>query len=91
MSSANVQSGINNLLSFLNYHEKEVECEFINSALYFLAEAQKEEGKYVVYGQRLCKLKIDSKIRLRNNWCQNDGDCENCIMSKTYGDQSEAI
>jgi len=53
--------------------------------------AQKKEGKYVTYDRKLCQLKIDSKIRLRNNWCENDGDCESCIMSKTYGDKSEEI
>ena len=53
--------------------------------------AQKKEGKYVTYDRKLCQLKIDSKIRLRNNWCENDGDCMNCIMSKTYGDKSEEI
>ena len=48
-------------------------------------------SRYVVNGRPLCKLKIDAPNakQMRNHWCDNEGDCDTCLMNKYYGDSDE--
>ena len=62
----------------------------IKDQLYDVLETH-NPSRYVTYGRMLCKLKIDAPNakQMRNHWCDNEGDCDTCLMNKYYGEQDE--